>query len=64
MGIIIGQHYPFHTLRHAHARALLDLGGNPRHDRIGFRYWDPENIANAPMGTYKETGSLGIFLGK
>ncbi|QRV86277.1 amino acid permease [Ceratobasidium sp. AG-Ba] len=42
---------------------IIDLGGNPRHDRIGFRYWDPDNVANAPMGTYKETGSLGIFLG-
>ncbi|KAG8719791.1 hypothetical protein FRC08_001978 [Ceratobasidium sp. 394] len=42
---------------------VIDLGGNPRHDRIGFRYWDPDNIANAPMGTYKEPGSLGVFLG-
>ncbi|CAE7096409.1 unnamed protein product [Rhizoctonia solani] len=42
---------------------IIDLGGNPQHDRIGFRYWDPENVANAPMGTYKTTGSKGIFLG-
>ncbi|KAF8610773.1 dicarboxylic amino acid permease [Ceratobasidium sp. AG-I] len=42
---------------------IIDLGGNPRHDRIGFRYWKPENVANAPMGTYKEPGSLGVFLG-
>ncbi|GAB1517478.1 amino acid transporter [Rhizoctonia solani] len=42
---------------------IIDLGGNPRGDRIGFRYWDPDNIANAPMGIYKTTGSKGIFLG-
>ncbi|KAF9451076.1 dicarbixylic amino acid permease [Macrolepiota fuliginosa MF-IS2] len=43
---------------------IIDLGGNPRHDRLGFRYWrDP----NGPMGKYlvdqvKNT-SLSIFLG-
>ncbi|KEP53314.1 dicarboxylic amino acid permease [Rhizoctonia solani 123E] len=42
---------------------IIDLGGNPRRDRIGFRYWDPDNIENAPMGIYKTTGSKGIFLG-
>ncbi|KAF8682796.1 Dicarboxylic amino acid permease [Rhizoctonia solani] len=42
---------------------IIDLGGNPRGDRIGFRYWDPDNVANAPMGIYKTTGSKGIFLG-
>ncbi|KAL5635997.1 hypothetical protein ACGC1H_004716 [Rhizoctonia solani] len=42
---------------------IIDLGGNPRGDRLGFRYWDPENIENAPMGIYKTTGSKGIFLG-
>ncbi|CAE6462040.1 unnamed protein product [Rhizoctonia solani] len=42
---------------------IIDLGGNPRGDRIGFRYWDPDNVANAPMGTYKGEGSKGIFLG-
>jgi hypothetical protein len=40
-----------------------DLGGNPRHDRIGFRYWrDP-----GPMGQYLEEavgeGKLATFLG-
>jgi amino acid transporter len=38
----------------------IDLGGNPKHDRIGFRYW---HSPNGPMGTYLEPGSLGIFLG-
>ncbi|KDN41928.1 hypothetical protein RSAG8_07145, partial [Rhizoctonia solani AG-8 WAC10335] len=42
---------------------IIDLGGNPRGDRIGFRYWDPNNVANAPMGIYKTTGSKGVFLG-
>ncbi|KAF9264725.1 dicarbixylic amino acid permease [Marasmius fiardii PR-910] len=28
---------------------IIDLGGNPMHDRIGFRYWNPPN---GPMGTY------------
>lgn len=33
------------------------LGGNPQHDRYGFRYW------HHPMKEYLETGSLGRFLG-
>ncbi|KAJ7709955.1 dicarbixylic amino acid permease [Mycena rosella] len=43
---------------------IIDLGGNPKHDRIGFRYWRPPY---GPMGHYllsvvhKE--SLSIFLG-
>ncbi|KAJ7470714.1 dicarbixylic amino acid permease [Mycena latifolia] len=43
---------------------IIDLGGNPKHDRIGFRYW---KAPNGPMGHYllsvvhKE--SLSIFLG-
>jgi amino acid transporter len=28
---------------------IIDLGGNPLHDRIGFRYWNPPN---GPMGKY------------
>ncbi|KIM29116.1 hypothetical protein M408DRAFT_128424 [Serendipita vermifera MAFF 305830] len=28
---------------------IVDLGGNPQNDRIGFRYWWPPN---GPMGTY------------
>ncbi|KAG7092416.1 hypothetical protein E1B28_008772 [Marasmius oreades] len=28
---------------------IIDLGGNPMHDRIGFRYWNPPN---GPMGSY------------
>ncbi|OLL21894.1 Proline-specific permease [Neolecta irregularis DAH-3] len=38
---------------------IVDLGGNPQHDRIGFRYWkDP-----GPMRTYIDSGSTGRFLG-
>ncbi|KAJ7156024.1 dicarbixylic amino acid permease [Mycena crocata] len=43
---------------------IIDLGGNPKHDRIGFRYW---KAPNGPMAHYlldkvhKE--SLSIFLG-
>lgn len=37
---------------------IIDLGGAPTHDRIGFRYWkDP-----GPMNEYLESGSLGRFL--
>lgn len=43
---------------------IIDLGGNPRHDRIGFRYW---KHPQGPMGHYlkdKVHGeSLSIFLG-
>lgn len=28
---------------------IVDLGGNPQHDRIGFRYWNPPN---GPLGSY------------
>ncbi|CAG7845895.1 Uncharacterized amino-acid permease C777.04 [Serendipita indica DSM 11827] len=28
---------------------IVDLGGNPRHDRIGFRYW---KAPDGPMGSY------------
>ncbi|EMD38505.1 hypothetical protein CERSUDRAFT_113683 [Gelatoporia subvermispora B] len=43
---------------------IIDLGGNPKHDRIGFRYWDHPY---GPMGTYLQgqvhNGHLAIFLG-
>ncbi|KAF9521130.1 hypothetical protein BS47DRAFT_1286143, partial [Hydnum rufescens UP504] len=39
---------------------VVDLGGNPKHDRIGFRYWEHPY---GPMGIYLKKGSLGIFLG-
>ncbi|KAG6854320.1 hypothetical protein C0991_008215 [Blastosporella zonata] len=43
---------------------IIDLGGNPQHDRIGFRYW---RAPNGPMGTYLKAhvhdGHLAIFLG-
>lgn len=28
---------------------IIDLGGNPQHERIGFRYW---KAPNGPMGHY------------
>ncbi|CAA7271742.1 unnamed protein product [Cyclocybe aegerita] len=43
---------------------IIDLGGNPMHDRIGFRYW---RAPNGPMGKYLldqvHNESLSIFLG-
>jgi len=43
---------------------IIDLGGNPKHDRIGFRYWRPPN---GPMGHYLldqvKNESTSIFLG-
>ncbi|KAI5899565.1 uncharacterized protein SCHCODRAFT_01168688 [Schizophyllum commune H4-8] len=36
---------------------VIMLGGNPLHDRFGFRNWDP------PFAEYIKTGSLGRFLG-
>lgn len=38
---------------------IIDLGGVPGQDRLGFRYWrDP-----GPMKAYIATGALGRFLG-
>ncbi|KAF2163595.1 hypothetical protein M409DRAFT_68492 [Zasmidium cellare ATCC 36951] len=37
---------------------IIDLGGAPSGDRIGFRYWDHPG----PMNEYLETGALGRFL--
>ncbi|KAI0670483.1 dicarbixylic amino acid permease [Trametes maxima] len=43
---------------------IIDLGGNPRHDRIGFRYWEHPD---GPMGSYLlnqvHNEHLAIFLG-
>ncbi|KAF7294979.1 AA-permease domain-containing protein [Mycena indigotica] len=43
---------------------VIDLGGNPHHDRLGFRYWKKPY---GPMGHYKldivKDESLSIFLG-
>jgi yeast amino acid transporter len=43
---------------------LVQLGGNPKRDRIGFRYW---KAPNGPMGKYLldqvHDTSLSIFLG-
>ncbi|WVW78053.1 hypothetical protein I302_100004 [Kwoniella bestiolae CBS 10118] len=38
---------------------IIDLGGVPGQDRIGFRYWKDGKAFKA----YKEPGSLGRFLG-
>ncbi|ODN72883.1 hypothetical protein L202_08306 [Cryptococcus amylolentus CBS 6039] len=38
---------------------ILDLGGGPKHDRIGFRYWNDPGAFNTYPGV---TGSLGRFL--
>ena len=42
----------------------LSVGGNPKHDRIGFRYWD---APDGPMGSYLlsqvHNKHLAIFLG-
>ena len=37
---------------------IIDLGGAPSGDRIGFRYW----IDPGPMNEYLATGALGRFL--
>jgi amino acid transporter len=43
---------------------VIDLGGNPKHDRIGFRYW---RAPDGPMGSYLLASThnehLSIFLG-
>lgn len=38
---------------------IVDLGGNPKHDRLGFRYWKHPGA----MKEYVSTGSAGRFLG-
>ena len=37
---------------------IIDLGGTPGEDRIGFRYW----VHPGPMNAYLEPGTLGRFL--
>lgn len=39
------------------ATFITMLGGNPNHDRYGFRHW------KNPMKEYLEEGALGRFLG-
>ncbi|KAI9567931.1 amino acid permease [Boletus coccyginus] len=41
------------------AGIIVDLGGNPRHDLIGFRYWKNPG----PFADYYGTGAGGHFLG-
>ncbi|KAG8933953.1 hypothetical protein FRC02_010888 [Tulasnella sp. 418] len=38
---------------------IVDLGGNPKHDRIGFRYWKDPGV----FSHYLKEGGLGKFLG-
>ncbi|KIN05490.1 hypothetical protein OIDMADRAFT_100504 [Oidiodendron maius Zn] len=38
---------------------IVDLGGGPKHDRLGFRFWKHPG----PLKEYTSTGSLGRFLG-
>ncbi|KAL9631474.1 MAG: hypothetical protein Q9204_004215 [Flavoplaca sp. TL-2023a] len=38
---------------------IIDLGGGPTQDRLGFRYWNDPGA----MKAYKGTGSAGRFLG-
>jgi amino acid transporter len=38
---------------------IIDLGGGPTHDRLGFRYWKNPGA----MKEYVSTGSTGRFLG-
>lgn len=38
---------------------VIALGGGPKHDRIGFRYWNEPGA----FAEYIYTGSLGRFLG-
>lgn len=38
---------------------IIDLGGGPTHDRLGFRYWNNPGA----MKAYKGEGSAGRFLG-
>ncbi|KAG2106811.1 uncharacterized protein F5147DRAFT_225442 [Suillus discolor] len=43
---------------------IADLGGNPKHDRIGFRYW---RQPNGPMGNCivypVHNDQFAVFLG-
>jgi amino acid transporter len=38
---------------------IVDLGGGPKHDRLGFRYWKHPGA----MKEYDSTGATGRFLG-
>ncbi|KAL0954516.1 hypothetical protein HGRIS_003483 [Hohenbuehelia grisea] len=39
------------------------VGGNPLHDRYGFRNWDSSKVAGAPFAEHIGTGSIGRFTG-
>jgi amino acid transporter len=38
---------------------VIDLGGGPSHDRLGFRYW----VHPGAMNEYLAVGDTGRFLG-
>ncbi|BFZ60248.1 hypothetical protein YB2330_001277 [Saitoella coloradoensis] len=40
---------------------IIDLGGAPTHDRLGFRFWKPEH--GGPTKEYLKEGASGRFLG-
>ncbi|KAJ6510097.1 amino acid permease, partial [Mycena vitilis] len=46
---------------------ILDLGGGPNHDRIGFRYWKNPYTTHWPVGPFVQydgiAGAKGRFLG-
>ncbi|KAH6918302.1 general amino acid permease AGP2 [Coprinopsis sp. MPI-PUGE-AT-0042] len=42
---------------------IVMLGGNPLHDRFGFRHWNPSKIEGTPFAEYIEEGNLGRFMG-
>ncbi len=64
MGIIIDLGTIFEPCVRRVGTYIFCLGGNPQHDRIGFRYW---KAPNGPMGHYLldqvHNEHLSIFLG-
>lgn len=49
----------FGVLNLAHAPVVVMLGGNPQHDRFGFRYW----YSPGPFVPYLAKGATGNFAG-
>ncbi|CAK5271719.1 unnamed protein product [Mycena citricolor] len=42
---------------------VVALGGNPEHDRFGFRNWDSSKVSGAPFVPYVFPGATGRFIG-
>ncbi|CAK5270850.1 unnamed protein product [Mycena citricolor] len=42
---------------------VVALGGNPEHDRFGFRNWDSSKVPGAPFAAYAFPGASGRFTG-